>query len=42
VLARPRGQWRNVYGDGRSAERIFEVLAGVPLGPAVLGKINAY
>ena len=42
VLARPRGQWRNVYGDGRSTERIFQVLAGLPPGRAVLEKINAY
>lgn len=42
VLARPRGHWRNVYGDGRSAERIFEVLARLPLGQAVLEKTNAY
>ena len=42
VLARPRGQWRNAYGDGGSAERIVEILGRLPLEPAVLEKINAY
>jgi GDP/UDP-N,N'-diacetylbacillosamine 2-epimerase (hydrolysing) len=42
VLARPRGRWRNVYGDGKSAERIIEVLGQLPTGRAVLEKINAY
>lgn len=42
VLARPRGCWQNVYGEGRSAERIVEILARAPLGPEVLEKINAY
>jgi GDP/UDP-N,N'-diacetylbacillosamine 2-epimerase (hydrolysing) len=42
VLARPRGRWQNVYGDGGAAERIVEILGRVPLEPAVLEKINAY
>lgn len=33
---------RNVYGDGAAGARIVELLAGVPLGPQVLMKTNAY
>lgn len=32
----------NVYGDGRSGERICELLATVPLSPSLLDKSNAY
>jgi GDP/UDP-N,N'-diacetylbacillosamine 2-epimerase (hydrolysing) len=42
VLARPRGEWRNAYGDGRAGERIVELLVGLNLDPSVLTKINAY
>jgi GDP/UDP-N,N'-diacetylbacillosamine 2-epimerase (hydrolysing) len=42
VLARPRGRWHNVYGEGGSAERIVEILGRLPLEPAALEKINAY
>jgi GDP/UDP-N,N'-diacetylbacillosamine 2-epimerase (hydrolysing) len=33
---------RNVYGDGRAAVRIVEVLASQPLDPALMAKVNAY
>jgi GDP/UDP-N,N'-diacetylbacillosamine 2-epimerase (hydrolysing) len=32
----------NVYGDGKAGERIAGLLASLPLGPAVLEKINTY
>lgn len=32
----------NVYGDGKSGERICELLATVPLPPSLLDKSNAY
>jgi GDP/UDP-N,N'-diacetylbacillosamine 2-epimerase (hydrolysing) len=42
VLRRPRQQWKNVYGDGRSAPRIAELIERLPLDAAALDKINAY
>jgi len=42
VLDRPRGQWPNLYGDGRSAERMAELLATLALDTRKLDKINAY
>jgi GDP/UDP-N,N'-diacetylbacillosamine 2-epimerase (hydrolysing) len=41
VLARPRGPWHNVYGDGHAGERIVDLLAGLALEPSVLAKTNA-
>lgn len=49
-IARPcsRRRWRmaaapaNVYGDGRAAERIVELLADTPIAPDLLDKINTY
>ena len=32
----------NVYGDGKSGERICELLATVPLPASLLDKSNAY
>jgi GDP/UDP-N,N'-diacetylbacillosamine 2-epimerase (hydrolysing) len=42
VLARRRGAWRNVYGDGHAGERIVDLLVGLDLDPSLLTKINAY
>jgi GDP/UDP-N,N'-diacetylbacillosamine 2-epimerase (hydrolysing) len=42
VCARPRRRWDNVYGDGRAAGRIAELLERLPLEPALLHKVNAY
>jgi GDP/UDP-N,N'-diacetylbacillosamine 2-epimerase (hydrolysing) len=42
VLARPRGRWTNVYGDGNSADRIVRIIESLPLGDGVAEKINAY
>jgi GDP/UDP-N,N'-diacetylbacillosamine 2-epimerase (hydrolysing) len=42
VIRRPRGSFRNVYGDGHASERIVELLANLPLTGAVLMKSNAY
>lgn len=42
LFGRPRKSWQNVYGDGRAAERIVELLERLPLDPAVLYKANAY
>lgn len=42
ALQRPKGACDNVYGDGHAGERIAAVLAGVPLGRAVLEKANTH
>jgi GDP/UDP-N,N'-diacetylbacillosamine 2-epimerase (hydrolysing) len=42
ILANGRQPVINVYGDGRSAGRITELLATVPLPPSLLAKLNAY
>jgi GDP/UDP-N,N'-diacetylbacillosamine 2-epimerase (hydrolysing) len=42
VIRRPRGSFRNVYGDGHASERIVELLANLPLTSSVLMKSNAY
>ena len=42
ALQLPRSVAKNVYGDGRSAGRIAELLATLPLEPAILMKSNAY
>lgn len=33
---------RNIYGDGRAAARIVEVLASQPLDPSLMAKMNVY
>lgn len=42
ALAKGRRARANAYGDGRTAERIVEFLATIPLDPVVLMKTNAY
>lgn len=42
VLRRPRQRWRNVYGDGRAAERIAKFVSELPLERALLFKVNSY
>lgn len=42
VIARPRRCWQNVYGDGKAAPRIVELLERLPLDPGLLHKTNAY
>ena len=42
ALRRGRAACPNVYGDGRAAARIVDLLATLPLGPALLAKTNAY
>jgi GDP/UDP-N,N'-diacetylbacillosamine 2-epimerase (hydrolysing) len=42
ALAAGRGHFQNVYGDGRAAERIVELLASFAFGPSLLQKTNAY
>lgn len=42
LVAAPRRQWTNVYGDGQAAGRIVRLLAELPLGPNLLAKCNAY
>ena len=39
---RGRSSCSNVYGDGRAASRITDLLAKLPLGPHLLSKQNAY
>ncbi len=42
ALAHGRWPVQNVYGDGRSGERIAQLLATVPLPRSLLDKANAY
>jgi GDP/UDP-N,N'-diacetylbacillosamine 2-epimerase (hydrolysing) len=42
ALGRGRVPCDNAYGDGHAGERIAALLAGLPLGPAVLEKVNTY
>lgn len=42
ALRRGRGACDNVWGDGKAAERIATLLAGLPLGNDVLEKVNTY
>lgn len=42
ALAGGRFEPHNVYGDGRTAERIAALLASYDLGPGLLEKVNAY
>jgi GDP/UDP-N,N'-diacetylbacillosamine 2-epimerase (hydrolysing) len=42
VLARPRQRWQNVYGDGKAAPRIVELVERLPLEAALMHKTNAY
>ena len=42
VLAKGRLAPQNVYGDGKAATRIVELLKTLPLDPSVLSKVNAY
>ncbi|RPE64568.1 GDP/UDP-N,N'-diacetylbacillosamine 2-epimerase (hydrolysing) [Tibeticola sediminis] len=42
ALAHGRFAPANVYGDGRAAERIVELLADTPIAPDLLDKINTY
>jgi GDP/UDP-N,N'-diacetylbacillosamine 2-epimerase (hydrolysing) len=41
-VKRPRGSWRNVYGDGTAGVRIVHLLETLALSPALLLKSNAY
>jgi len=42
LLHEGRGSHTNVYGDGRTAGRIADLLAGLKLTPELLSKTNAY
>ena len=42
ALAAGRRPVHNVYGDGRAAGRITEILATAPLPPQLLAKLNCY
>ncbi|RZJ24227.1 MAG: UDP-N-acetylglucosamine 2-epimerase (hydrolyzing) [Haliea sp.] len=42
ALSGARGPCDNVYGDGMAGARIAQLLARLPLGPAVLEKTNTY
>lgn len=42
ALTLPRKGWSNVYGDGKAAERIVELLVSQPLDRSLLKKVNAY
>ncbi|HYF17337.1 MAG TPA: UDP-N-acetylglucosamine 2-epimerase [Ramlibacter sp.] len=41
-LGHGRWPWDNPWGDGRSGERIASLLARLPIGGAVLEKVNSY
>lgn len=42
ALRRGRFPGNNLYGDGRTGDRVVSLLKRLPLGPAVLKKTNAY
>ena len=42
ALAHGRHPRQNIYGDGRAAEKIVELLSTLPLSKDLLSKINAY
>ena len=42
ALAHGRYDRRNIYGDGRSVERIVRLLETLPLDPSLMMKSNAY
>lgn len=42
ALQRGPGPCENIYGDGRSAQRIASLLASLPLEPGLLEKVNTY
>lgn len=42
ALAHGRYERRNIYGDGRSVERIARLIETLPLDPSVMMKSNAY
>lgn len=42
ALQSGRGPCDNLYGDGHAGARIAELVARLPLGPAVLEKVNTY
>lgn len=42
ALRRGRFAGNNLYGDGRTGDRVVSLLKRLPLGPAVLKKNNAY
>lgn len=42
ALEHGRHDRSNIYGDGRSAERIVRLIESIPLDPSVLMKSNAY
>lgn len=42
ALARGRFTVKNVYGDGRTSERIADLLAATPLNAALMMKVNGY
>lgn len=41
-LAMPHGPFVNQYGDGRTAERLSQILKNLPLDQQILAKTNAY
>lgn len=42
ALAAGRGDWNNVYGDGKAADRIVDSLLKLRITPELLMKANAY
>ena len=42
ALARGRFPVKNLYGDGRTSERIADLLAATPLNAALMMKVNGY
>lgn len=42
ALSFGKREWHNVYGDGRSGERIVSLLESLPLHKRILEKTNAY
>lgn len=42
ALSMGRGKWENVYGDGKTAQRIHRLLGELPLDRSILMKSNTY
>lgn len=42
ILKRPRGSWKNVYGDGTAGAKIVHLLETISLSPSLLIKSNTY
>lgn len=42
LLAQPKRRYVNIYGDGKTSQRCYELLTSIRLEPSILNKCNAY